>query len=194
MFITKKNIKNLVFCKLSETKFPLNSSRVNVSQNKTTSFALGEVNYRGQKKMDGKTRGPSRFNRKFPELFTLLKDLIKLWKPDFPYTTIQVNKNVVSMPHIDKNNIGPSYGIALGDFYGGELVIEGSNFCIKNKFKKFNGTLGHWITPFSGTRYSLIYFTHTFKPPCPSLRNIKISKEGMYKKNILIKSYKETVK
>ena len=48
---------------------------------------------------------------------------------------------------------------------------------LKNKFKKFNGTLGHWITPFSGNRYSLIYFTHTFKPPCPSLRNIKITKE-----------------
>jgi len=190
MLITKKNIKKLVLDKLNETNFPSNSSRTNVSQTKTTSFAVGEVNYRGQKSLGGRTKGPSRFNEKFPELFKLLKSLIKLWKPNFEYTTIQVNKNVVSAPHIDKNNVGPSYGIALGDFFGGELVIEGKEFCIKNKFKKFNGTLGHWITPFSGNRYSLIYFTHTFKPPCPSLRNIKITKEGMYKKNILRKSYK----
>ena len=186
---TKRNIKKLVLEELENTKFPLNSSRKNVSNKSTTSFAMGEVNYRGQKKLGGKTKGPSRFNEKFPELFILLKNLIKIWKPDFNYTTIQVNKNVISEPHIDKNNVGPSYGIALGDFNGGDLVLEGKEFCIKNKFKKFNGTLGHWITPFKGTRYSLIYFTHTFKPPCPSLRTIKVTKDGLYKKDEKIKSY-----
>lgn len=194
---TKRNIKKFVLEELENTKFPLNSSRKNVSNKSTTSFAMGDVNYRGQKKLDGKTRGPCKYNEKFPELFKLLKKLIKLWKPNFKYTTIQVNKNVISLPHIDKNNVGPSYGIALGDFTGvgtatsgGDLVVEGKEFCIKNKFKKFNGTLGHWITPFKGTRYSLIYFTHTFKPPCPSLRTIKVTKNGLYKKNEKIKSYK----
>jgi hypothetical protein len=36
-------------------------------------------------------------------------------------------------PHVDKNNVGPSYLIALGDFTGDDLFIDGESFCIKNK-------------------------------------------------------------
>ena len=179
-----------VLQELENTKFPKNQSRKNISNESTTSFVLGDVNYRGQKYLGGKTRGPSRFNKKFPILFDLLKKLIHNHNPNFEYTTIQVNKNVISMPHIDKNNVGPSFGIALGNFTGGELVIEGKPHDIKDKFLKFNGTLGHWIIPFEGTRYSLIYFTHTFKPPCASLRKVTVTTDGLYKDNKLIKSYK----
>jgi len=186
----KNNIKSFVLEELENTKFPKNISRKNISNNSTLSFTLGKVNYRGQYFLDYKTKGPSRWNKKFPKLYRRLNKLMKLHKPDFKYTTIQVNKDVFCNPHIDKNNIGPSYGIAMGDFTGGELVVEGKKFNINRKFKKFNGTLGHWITPFKGTRYSLIFFTHTFKPPHPSLRNIKVTKDGLYKDGNLIKSYK----
>ena len=188
-YYTKNNIQNKVLTELNNTNFPINSSRKNISDKKTTSFALGEVNYRGQYFVDKKTRGPSKWNNKFPKLYKLLKLLIKFYKPNFDYTTIQVNKNVFSLPHIDKNNVGPSYAIALGNFTGGKLVIEGTEYNIKNKFKKFDGTLGHWITSFIGDRYSLIYFTHTFKPPCPSLKHIKVQKFGLFKKDKLIKKY-----
>lgn len=187
----KRNIKSLVLTELEETMFPLNTTRKNISLIPTESFTLGEVNYRGQRFLDGKTRGPSRYNKKFPELYNLLSKMMKLWNPTFQYTTIQVNKNVLSQPHVDKNNVGPSYGIAFGDFTGGELVIEGNQYIVKNKFKKFNGTLGHWITPFKGTRYSLIFFTHTFKPPCGSWRNITVTKNGMYKKGEKIVDYRK---
>ena len=184
--IYKKRVLKL----LEETKFPKCITRKNVSKEPTESFALGMINYRGQKFLDGKVKGPSRYNSKYPELYEELCNLINISKPDFKYTTIQVNKNVVSNPHVDKNNVGPSYIIALGDFSGGKLVIEGDEYNIKNRWKNFDGKLGHWITPFLGTRYSLVYFTHTFKPPCPSLRNIIVTTDGLYKKGEKIKNYK----
>ena len=178
-----------VFQLLQNTKFPKNRSRKNVSSVSTESFVLGDVNYRGQKSLGGRTRGPSRYNSKFPELFAEVKKLMENHDPDFKYTTIQVNKNIQSKPHVDKNNIGLSYIIALGNFTGGELILEGKHHNIKNNFLKFDGRLGHWVEPFSGTRYSLVFFTHTFKPPCGSLRNLEVKKDGLYKKGILIKSY-----
>jgi hypothetical protein len=184
-----RNIENLVLDELQRIKFPKNTSRKNISSKPSQAFALGTVNYRGQKSLGGRTQGPSRWNKKFPELYSLVTKLIKLYKPNFQYTTIQVNKNIQSDPHVDKNNVGPSYIIALGDYTGGDLVIEGERFNIRNNWKWFNGTLGHWVEPFEGTRFSLVYFTHTFKPPCPSLRNVKVTTSGLYKNGKLVKSY-----
>jgi hypothetical protein len=180
---------NLVLEELERTKFPTCTSRKNISDKGVEAFVLGEVNYRGQKSVNYKTRGPSRYNKKFSVLFDLLKEIIHIKHPDFEYTTIQVNKNVMCNPHVDKNNVGPSYGIAFGDFTGGNLVVEGKEHCIQNKFKKFDGRKGHWITPFKGIRYSIIYFTHTFKPPHPSLRNIIVKKDGLYNGDQLVKKY-----
>jgi len=181
----KKNVLDL----LENTRFP-KTKRTNISDTSKEAFVLGDVNYRGQKSVGYKTRGPSRYNQKFKELYKALQDMMSEHAPLFKYTTIQVNKNIFCNPHVDKNNVGPSYGIALGEFTDGELVVEGNEYNINHKFKKFNGTKGHWITPFKGTRYSIIYFTHTFKPPNQSLRNIKVTKKGLYKDDILIKKYK----
>jgi len=174
---------------LKNTKFPKNYSRRNVSLEPTEAFALGQVNYRGQKKLNYKTRGPSRFNKKFGKLYRLLRKLIRTYKPDFKYTTIQVNKNIQCNPHVDKNNIGPSYIIGLGDYKDGELVIEGIPYNIINKFKFFDGNKGHWVNKFKGNRYTIVYFTHTFKPPHPRLRNITVTKKGIYDNNTLVKKY-----
>lgn len=186
-----KKIKKETLDILENTKFPITKSRKNIiEENKgIEAFALGDVNYRGQAILDYKTKGPSKYNKKFPLLYNALNKLIKEYDQDFKFTTIQVNKNVMSRPHIDKNNVGPSCIIGLGDYEYGKLVIEGKEYNIKNRFKKFDGRLGHWITPFKGTRYSIIYFNHTFKPPCPSLRGIEVKKNGLYKNGELIKKY-----
>jgi hypothetical protein len=109
---------------------------------------------------------PSQFNAKFPKLYELLKDLIALYHPDFEYTTIQVNQGFACKKHIDKNNVGPSYSISLGDFEGGELEVDDGEYIYtyesRNRFVKFNGRNEHWVLPFEGERYSLVYFTHTF--------------------------------
>jgi hypothetical protein len=180
----------LVLDELENTKFPTCKTRKNISSDGVKAFVLGDVNYRGQKSLGGLTRGPSRYNKKFETLYDTLKEFIAKKKPNFKYTTIQVNKNVFCKPHVDKNNVGPSYVIALGDFTGGELVVEGNQFNIKNKFKKFDGRKAHWITPFKGTRYSIVFFTHTFKPPHPSVRNIRVTKKHIYNKDEeIIKSW-----
>jgi len=189
MTINKRNIKKLVLQSLKGTVFPTNKTRTNVCDTPTKSFALGTVNYRGQASVGYKTQGESKWNKKFPELFSLVKKLINLYKPDFEYTTIQVNKNILSKPHIDKNNVGSSYIIALGGFDGGELFVEGKKYKIKNRWKLFDGTKGHWVNDFKGTRYSLVFFTHTFKPPSPLLRNITVTKYGLYNKDKLISNY-----
>lgn len=184
------NIRKAVLEELENTRFPLSKSRKNISSKGVESFVLGEVNYRGQKSVNYNTRGPARYNKKFKVLFDKLKKFISQMKPNFEYTSIQVNKNVFCNPHVDKNNVGPSYIIALGDFTGGELVVEGTEFNIKNRWKKFDGRRAHWIKPFKGTRYSLVFFTHTFKPPHPSLRSITVTKSHIYNKHgEIIKSW-----
>ena len=187
---TKKNIKQIVLDELDNTNFPKCNTRTNVAGDKSVlAFSLGQVNYRGQKFLGGKTKGPSRFNKKFPALLKKLRKMMRLWHPTFKYTTIQVNKNFSSKPHVDKNNVGLSYVIAMGDYTGGEIYVEGKEHNINNKFLKFNGTLGHWVAPYKGERYSLVFFTHTFKPPNPTTRHLNVTKHGLYNKNTLIKKY-----
>lgn len=178
-----ENLTKLVEQELNNTNFPFCSTRKNVSDTKIQAFALGKVNYRGQAFLKGRTKGPSRYNRIFPKLYRLIRKLIKQSYPDFKYTTIQVNKNVLCSPHIDKNNVGPSYIIGLGDYTNGELVIEGKEFDINHKWKYFDGTNGHWVSEFKGTRYTIVFFTHTFKPPHPNVRFLTVTKEGIYNKN-----------
>ena len=183
--LNRTNIKRYVLKELETIMFPMCSSRKNISSKNTLGFVLGDVNYRNEKK-----RGPSRWNSKFPELFKLLKYFISLYHPSFEYTTIQVNKTTECKPHIDKNNVGVSYIIGLGSYTGGELNIEGNSFNIKNRWKKFDGTKAHWVEPFKGDRYSIVYFTHTFKPPSSSLRGLSISKKGIRKQGKYIKLFK----
>ena len=182
-------MKEKVYDLLENTKFPVTKSRKNISSKGIEAFVLGDVNYRGQAALDYRTRGPSRFNKKFPKLFSSLKKIMKEKDPSFKFTTIQLNKNILSPPHVDKNNVGPSYIIAFGDYDGGKLVIEGKEHNIKNRFLKFDGTKGHWVTPFKGTRYSLVFFTHTFKPPSALLRGVEVKHKGLYNNGELIKKY-----
>ena len=190
MLPTKKNIKELLLQELENTKFPICRSRGNVATS-CEAMALGEVCYRGQKALNFKTRGESRWNKKFPELYLLARRYIELYHPDFKYTTIQLNKNVKCTPHIDKNNCGESYVIALGDFAGGRIVIEGKPCNIRGRWKKFNGKeQGHWTEEWEGTRYSLVYFCHTFKPPPRDTHGIKVTEYGIFRRDgSLIKSY-----
>ena len=42
-------------------------------------------------------------------------DVAKALMPRFPHTTVQLNKNYASRPHVDANNLGPSAIIGLGN-------------------------------------------------------------------------------
>ena len=159
-----------VLNELKATRFPKCYYRTNVSGKPIYAFTMGKVFSRRYGKITSKN------NTKFRKLYRMIRALIKKTDPDFKYTTIQLNKNVKCAPHVDISNKGPSYLISLGDYSGGEVCVRGECFDTHNNWLHFDGTDAHWTTAFKGERYSLIFFTPTFKPPHPSKVNLKVTK------------------
>ena len=108
---------------------------------------------------------PSQFNRqnKLKKLHLLLKKLMKERDPTYRYTSIQINKDVETEFHRDKNNIGMSYCLSLGDFTGGALELRDDKGNITklnthNKIIKYDGTIEHRTGKFKGRRYAIIWY------------------------------------
>lgn len=85
----------------------------------------------------------------------------------FDFTAIAFTYGFVGSPHIDTQNIGPFYGLALGNFrdsgHGGELCVESGpkevTMCdTLGRFALVDGRYPHWVAPFEGDRYSVIYY------------------------------------
>merc|ERR1719174_1485220 len=105
----------------------------------------------------------------YPNLCRALTTFFRQEKPDFKFTTIQLNKNYAAKMHVDGNNHGPSYIIGLGEYTGGEVwvmdeengevemelpcglrgyphlkagqMVKGILHDCRNKWFKFNGTV-----------------------------------------------------
>ena len=78
-----------------------------------------------------------------------------------PFTNIQINKNFPGKLHVDKHNRGLSSMVTVGhNCSGGQLWINGSTRETLNRCIVFNGNEAHMTLPYTGTRYSLIFFTH----------------------------------
>ncbi len=83
----------------------------------------------------------------------------------FECSTAHVNRDFNGVPHVDKNNVGLSWALSLGDFTGGELVIETEDprvlACHTTKRRPviFDGHRPHWVLPYEGRRYSVILYT-----------------------------------
>tara|TARA_Y100001958_G_C21244379_1_gene573577 strand:- start:18 stop:530 length:513 start_codon:yes stop_codon:yes gene_type:complete len=165
----RKKIKELILEELREITyhgFPL-SPRKNVSNNaKVHGFTLGHVwawNPICKRKIY-----VSKYNKQYPKLYALLKGLMALYDPKFNYSTIQVNYNLCCKRHYDKNNVGNSYTMSFGDYTkGGELHVENKHGTVhsyntKNRMVRFDGRLDHWVSPFQGERYSVVFFKHSF--------------------------------
>ena len=98
-----------------------------------------------------------------PCLTQVVTKWIKDTLPDaaFRYGSIQVNYNYRARKHIDSNNLGPSYIVALGSFEGGQLWTgdRGILDC-REKWCLFDGNTEHATEPYSGKdRFSFILFT-----------------------------------
>lgn len=105
----------------------------------------------------------SKMMMEYPEYQKIFKEFTDKYIPGFKYQQIIINKDFQCLPHKDKNNVGVSNIIALGDYTGGELMIQGNGFIrkcdIHHKFKEFNGSIHtHWVEPFTPTRYSLVFY------------------------------------
>jgi hypothetical protein len=80
-----------------------------------------------------------------------------------------VNRDYASAMHVDKNNLGPSAIVGLGDYHGGRLWGQDiGEVDIQGRWCTFDGNIPHCTRPFTGTRYSLIFYTQqaraTFLP------------------------------
>jgi len=95
---------------------------------------------------------------KHPELY---EELVNMGtKLGFEFKTINVNRNFQSQPHKDGSAIGMSYVISCGEYTGGELVIEGTEYNAYHRPTFFEGTkLLHWNNPIIGDKFSIVYWT-----------------------------------
>jgi hypothetical protein len=104
--------------------------------------------------------GPSDENKKWPELW----DLLKQYGSTIPveWDAVQVNINCICGKHKDEGNIGDSYLISGGDYTGGELVVEGTRYNCRYNPLIFNGSeKEHWNEPFEGNKWTLVFFKTT---------------------------------
>ncbi|CAE8641853.1 unnamed protein product [Polarella glacialis] len=114
-------------------------------------------------------------NLTFPELALAAFELEKALLPDrLPSSTIAINKRAQFLPHVD-SGAGAGQGISLivglGDYTGGELVVEGVDHDIRYSALEFCGwTQRHWTLPFQGERFSLVWFTPLGCEELPGLK------------------------
>ena len=103
-------------------------------------------------------------NERFPELLQAAIALEHVLMPDRPASsTIVVNKHAQFKPHKD-SGAGAGQHVSmiagLGEYSGGELVVEGSVNDIRYKALEFDGwQQRHWTLPFDGERFSIVWFT-----------------------------------
>ena len=114
------------------------------------------------------------------KLWELAVKALKRVDPDFAdsFTALAVTSQFEGSPHIDKRNVGPFYGLALGDFAnktvkendndneeeegrgGGRVGKVGGGICVEatarvvayvdtaNKLGKIDGRYPHWVAPY----------------------------------------------
>ena len=139
---------------LDNVKLHTNYKRLNTGIGQTQTF--------GRYKIRRKTGlYESVNNSKYPELYNLLLEFYEKYVKEYypEYTSIQLNKNYITKPHIDKNNIDNSYIVALGNYSGGDLILNSYKHNIRYKPLLFNGKKWeHSTEAFEGNRYSIVFF------------------------------------
>jgi len=101
--------------------------------------------------------------KKHNKITELATKFIKEYDPDFKYTSIQFSKCMRTPIHRDRNNVGESVIVGLGDYKGGTLdIYDGdimSSIDVHHKPYKFNGsTTYHKTGDFEGMRYTITFF------------------------------------
>lgn len=168
---------------LAMTHIPLSASRTNVipdGMKAVHGMILGMYVY-------SSTVGVSLATARRPWLTKLLVGFLRSECGEGkPFTSIQVNMNYAAKLHVDRNNLGTSHIVGLGNYTGGDLWVEdhlgdyektlpedivrssqyrqgttwnGRSVNIRNRWFEFDGNKLHCTEPFQGTRYTLVYFS-----------------------------------
>jgi len=103
-------------------------------------------------------------NALFPDLMKACFELETFLCPDrTPSGTIAINRHAQFKPHRDSgagNGQSSSLIVGLGDYSGGELLVEGVIHDIRYQPLTFDGwSQRHSTLPFVGERYTLVWFT-----------------------------------
>lgn len=123
-------------------------------------------------------------------------------RPNFPFTSVQININYASSEHVDENNLGATLITGLGPYKAGQLfvadqygninhkltkgvrghqqgqVVRGYNVDLASIWFEFDGNVVHFTRPFTGSRCTLTYFVcDEFLKAPPALR-IELGNSG----------------
>ena len=99
-------------------------------------------------------------------------------------TAVAFTRNFRGSPHIDTENVGCFYGLSLGEYGGGvakppppmragnipgAIAVESgtrevTHVDTRRKLARVEGRNPHWVTPYAGERYSLIYYRTEGEP------------------------------
>ena len=129
-----------------------------ISQKNARQTSFGSSYYRGKKNI-------SLYTKKYPWILPLFKEFINSHYPDFQFSSVYVNRNVVCKKHLDSKNVGESLLVGVGPYTGGQTTLyigkadKPKKFHIKSQSLIFNGSeIPHKSDKFKGTRYSLVFF------------------------------------
>ena len=163
---------------LAQSYMQAKANRVDEKRSSAYSFLEGQGGASGSFSlgaMPGVKCEQPRANNLFPELMKAAFELEIALNPARASSTIAVNRNAQFRPHTDSgagSGQSTSLIVGLGNYVGGELVVEGVTHDIKYKPMEFNGwTQRHWTLGFSGERYSLVWFT---PKGCEGIRGIDL--------------------
>jgi hypothetical protein len=143
-----------LFNELEKTKFKVNNKRISVGSGYTQTFGKQRIR-RLAGLFDCKN------NNKYQQLYQQLLYFGERYIP-LSFTSIQVNKNYKSNPHIDYVNKRESCIIGIGNYKGGKTTINGIKYDIKNKITIFNACKyihSNELSSNNENRYSICYFT-----------------------------------
>jgi len=105
--------------------------------------------------------------RRHADLWQAATELITAIDPTFAWTSVQFNKNFRGVRHRDEKDASYQVATAFGDYEGGELRVFGQHGIVdvntRGRFTRFDGRFEHEVLPYTGVRYSVIYFM--LQPP-----------------------------
>ena len=121
--------------------------------------------------------------RSLGELWALAEEILRGASPKaaaFHFTAMAVTKNFRGSPHIDQNDLSVQYALSTGDFAeGGSLCVEESPNLVRvldtcNRLACIDGRFPHWVSGYTGERYSVIYYRTSgeYDPPTHAVHPI----------------------
>lgn len=140
---------------IKKRKIPITHERKNSGIGRSMTMGIA------YKKYQGHIYSYCATNKKFPELYDAILKVGRKVCP-IPFYAIQVNHNYTAKPHIDKNNVGHSTILSIGDYSGGEFCVEnGGVFDLAYKPIVVDAVKNvHWVQEITGgDRYSFVFFT-----------------------------------